>query len=68
LLRKPGDLNSNAGDTGAPTYRNFIDAGFQDVWIEVGKGQGFIRCQDPDLLNAVSALNRRIDLILFKNG
>ncbi|MGK0537279.1 endonuclease/exonuclease/phosphatase family protein, partial [Bacillus sp. 'calajunan'] len=24
--------------------------------------------QDPDLLNAVSSLNIRIDVILFKNG
>jgi endonuclease/exonuclease/phosphatase family metal-dependent hydrolase len=63
-----GDLNSNADGTGTPTYGNFIDAGFQDVWIEVRKGQGFTCCQDPGLLNAVSSLNRRIDFILFKNG
>lgn len=63
-----GDLNSNADGTGTPTYGNFINAGFQDVWIEVGEGQGFTCCQDPDLLNAVSSLIIRIDFILFKNG
>ncbi|CAM4103344.1 endonuclease/exonuclease/phosphatase family protein [Bacillus luti] len=63
-----GDLNSNAAGTGTPTYGNLINAGFQDVWTEVGKGQGFTCCQNPDLLNAVSSLNRRIDFILFKNG
>jgi len=63
-----GDLNSNADGTGTPTYRNFINAGFQDVWVKVGAGQGLTCCQDPALLNAVSSLNRRIDFILFKNG
>ncbi|MEI5937406.1 endonuclease/exonuclease/phosphatase family protein [Bacillus cereus group sp. Bce005] len=63
-----GDLNSNASGTGTPTYGYFINAGFQDVWIEVGEGQGFTCCQDSDLLNAASSLNRRIDFILFKNG
>ena len=63
-----GDLNSNADGTGTPTYGNLINAGFQDVWTQVGKGQGFTCCQEPDLLNAVSSLIRRIDFILFKNG
>lgn len=63
-----GDLNSNADGTGTPTYGNFINAGFRDIWIEAGKGQGFTCCQDADLLNALSSLNRRIDFILFKNG
>ncbi|XLP22147.1 endonuclease/exonuclease/phosphatase family protein [Bacillus toyonensis] len=63
-----GDLNSNADGTGTPTYGNFINAGFQDVWVEVGKGQGFTNQQDSDLLNAASSLNRRTDFILFKNG
>lgn len=63
-----GDLNSNADGTGTPTYGNFINAGFRDAWLEAGKGQGFTCCQDADLLNAVSSLNRRIDFILFKNG
>ncbi|MFC3884044.1 endonuclease/exonuclease/phosphatase family protein [Bacillus songklensis] len=63
-----GDLNSNTDGTGTPTYQNFINAGFRDVWIEVGKGQGFTCCQDSDLLNTVSSLSRRIDFILFKNG
>ncbi|MFB5588726.1 endonuclease/exonuclease/phosphatase family protein [Bacillus cereus group sp. BfR-BA-01403] len=63
-----GDLNSNANGTGTPTYGNLINAGFQDAWTRVGKGQGFTCCQDPDLLNAISSLNRRIDFILFKNG
>ncbi|MGE8203308.1 endonuclease/exonuclease/phosphatase family protein [Heyndrickxia sp. NPDC080065] len=62
-----GDLNSNAEGNGI-TYRNFISAGFHDVWREVGKGHRFTCCQDPDLLNAVSGLDSRIDFILFKNG
>ncbi|WP_238402809.1 endonuclease/exonuclease/phosphatase family protein [Paenibacillus mesophilus] len=63
-----GDFNSNAGGKGEPTYNKFIKAGFMDVWKKAGKGRGYTCCQDSDLLNAVSTLNRRIDLILFKNG
>lgn len=60
-----GDLNSTVG---MPTYEMFIRAGFHDVWQEVGKGDGFTAHQAPDLINAASALNSRIDYILFKNG
>jgi len=63
-----GDINSNADGSETPTYGIFINAGFQDVWKEVGIGPGFTCCQAPDLLNAASGLNRRIDFILFKNG
>jgi endonuclease/exonuclease/phosphatase family metal-dependent hydrolase len=61
-----GDLNSppNSG-----TYKLFIlNSGFHDVWSEAGEGPGFTCCQAPDLSNAVSGLNQRIDYILFKNG
>ncbi|MEY9870409.1 endonuclease/exonuclease/phosphatase family metal-dependent hydrolase [Peribacillus sp. B2I2] len=60
-----GDLNSIPNST---TYNLFINAGFHDVWSKVGKGPEFTCCQAPDLLNAVSMLNQRIDYILFKNG
>lgn len=60
-----GDLNSIPNSS---TYNLFINAGFQDVWARVNGGQGFTAVQSPDLLNAVSLLNRRIDYILFKNG
>lgn len=60
-----GDLNAIPNST---TYNLFINAGFHDVWSQVGKGPGFTCCQAPDLLNAVSMLNRRVDYILFKNG
>lgn len=60
-----GDLNSTP-DSQAIQF--FISAGFQDVWSEVGEGNGFTCCQGADLLNALSTLNRRIDYILFKIG
>lgn len=60
-----GDLNSIPGSS---TYQIFVSAGFQDVWSEVGAGSGFTSYQTPDLLNATSTLNKRIDYILFKNG
>ncbi|TNP10801.1 endonuclease [Bacillus tropicus] len=60
-----GDLNSSPNSS---TNNLFIAAGFKDTWNKVGKGQGFTAEQGPDLLNAVSLLNQRIDYILFKNG
>lgn len=60
-----GDLNSIPNST---PYNLFINAGFHDVWSQVGNGPGFTAHQSPDLLNAVSLLNERIDYILFKNG
>ncbi|MEH7343150.1 endonuclease/exonuclease/phosphatase family protein [Bacillus sp. JJ1532] len=63
-----GDLNSDADGTGTPTYGNFRLEGFGDVWEGAGQGDGFTCCQDADLLNGLSLLNRRIDFILFKNG
>lgn len=61
-----GDFNSNPNGSGTQTYGNLIAAGFQDTWVQSGKGNGFTCCQDPDLLSATSLLNERIDLILFK--
>lgn len=64
-----GDVNINKEMALPPTtYGNLLHNGFQDVWNEVGQGPGLTCCQDPDLLNAFSTLNRRIDCILYKNG
>lgn len=46
----------------------FINDGFRDDWIQVGKWKGLTCCQGSDLLNAASSLNKRIDFILLKNG
>lgn len=62
-----GDFNSEVNGSGAATYQNLIAAGFVDSRIEIDKGNGFTCCQDPNLLNAESRLNKRIDLILYKN-
>jgi hypothetical protein len=62
-----GDLNSNADGSGTQTYGLFINAGFHDIWNDAGTEFGFTAHQAPDLLNALSGLNRRIDFILFKN-
>lgn len=63
-----GDFNSKADNTVRGTYRNLINAGFTDTWLTGDYGDGFTCCQDADLLNAVSTLNERIDLILMKNN
>jgi len=62
-----GDFNEDANGSKRPIYKEFLNAGFNDVWVEAGKGSGFTCCQAHDLLNAASLLSRRIDWILFRN-
>jgi endonuclease/exonuclease/phosphatase family metal-dependent hydrolase len=71
-----GDLNSDAeGRPGTPswtsTYGTLIAAGFQDSWELAHPGHphtGFTCCQEKDLLNPVSDLEERIDLVLIRSG
>jgi endonuclease/exonuclease/phosphatase family metal-dependent hydrolase len=61
-----GDFNSNSDGSG-PTYNKLIsEGGFTDTWEIAGKGDGFTCCQDADVLNLISQLFVRIDLILFR--
>ncbi len=62
-----GDFNSNADAGEAPTYDSLIDAGFIDGWNVAGEESGFTAFQARDLLNPISTLSERIDLILFRN-
>lgn len=63
-----GDFNSNADGMESPTYDMLIDAGFMDGWDISGKGPGFTAFQARDLLNPISTLSKRIDLILLRNS
>lgn len=63
-----GDFNSNADGSGTPTYDILIDAGFKDAWTIDGEGLGFTAFQARDLLNPISTLSERIDLILFRDN
>ena len=63
-----GDFNSNAAGSEAPVYDMLMDAGFSDAWDIAGKGPGFTAFQARDLINPVSTLSQRIDLILFRDG
>ena len=60
-----GDLNSPGDGTGV-TYNDLMSAGFSDAWTEAGSGPDLTCCEAGDLLNAASALNRRIDFVLFR--
>lgn len=60
------DFNSKGDGTGTPTYSKIIDAGFIDAWNIRGKGNGFTCCQAENLLNQVSLLDERLDLVLFR--
>ncbi|HSG50237.1 MAG TPA: endonuclease/exonuclease/phosphatase family protein [Longimicrobiales bacterium] len=68
-----GDLNSDAeaveGDRSwTATYGKFTGAGFVDAWTQaVGDtGVGYTCCHDPDLMNAASGLDERIDFVLVR--
>jgi endonuclease/exonuclease/phosphatase family metal-dependent hydrolase len=69
-----GDFNS-AANHDAPTaaktaaYRMFRRAGYADVWLrESGSAGGATCCQAPDLTNAESLLDERLDLVLVRWG
>ncbi|MCG8501770.1 MAG: endonuclease/exonuclease/phosphatase family protein [Firmicutes bacterium] len=62
-----GDFNADAEGSRSATYNMLINAGFTDAWTVAGEGPGFTAFQARDLLNPVSTLSERIDLILFRN-
>ncbi len=60
-----GDFNTAAPEgTG---YQIFLSAGYVDVWQMDSEGTGKTCCQDDDILNEVSDLSKRIDLIFVRN-
>ncbi|WP_238883851.1 endonuclease/exonuclease/phosphatase family protein [Clostridium sp. YIM B02551] len=63
-----GDFNANASVPVSPIYTLFVTLGFKDTWVVGGVGDGFTAFQDDDVLNAISSLSRRIDLIFTRNG
>ncbi len=68
-----GDFNSAAAGTTpvfqTATYGNMIAAGFSDAWSAVHSGvDGFTAAQAGNLLNPVSQLSDRIDLILTRGA
>ncbi|NNF99884.1 MAG: hypothetical protein HKM93_10940 [Desulfobacteraceae bacterium] len=72
--RKPvvliGDFNSGPNDAEMQPYHLLSAAGFADAW-ERRWGRpdpGYTCCQEPDLLNAVSFLDERIDQIWVRNA
>ena len=64
-----GDLNTAPGNTWTDSYGKFTDAGFTDLWTRAQPGApGPTCCQDNDLLNPVSILDRRFDLVFYRNS
>jgi endonuclease/exonuclease/phosphatase family metal-dependent hydrolase len=63
-----GDFNSDA-DAGGAAYGALLGAGFEDAWAHLMGGQpGYTCCQEADLLNPVSALSQRLDLVLYRKA
>jgi endonuclease/exonuclease/phosphatase family metal-dependent hydrolase len=68
-----GDFNTDPRDDPSnptfPTYQLLIGAGFSDAWKERYPSlPGFTCCQAADLLNPVSTLDTRIDLLLTRGS
>ena len=64
-----GDFNVSATIPSDLTYGQFIAAGFVDAWTRKRPSDpGLTCCQAVNLLNPVSQLNRRVDLILYRGG
>ncbi len=64
-----GDFNSSPSVFDPrPAYATLAAAGYLDLWnLRQGPfDPGFTCCQDEDLLNAVSVLDERIDLVLSR--
>ncbi len=63
-----GDLNTAPGNTWTDSYGKFTDAGFTDLWTVGAPGDpGPTCCQDSDLLNPNSLLDRRFDLVFYRD-
>jgi endonuclease/exonuclease/phosphatase family metal-dependent hydrolase len=62
-----GDFNSAADGSTTQTY-SLLRQSFSDAWINGNQqSPGFTCCQAADLLNKLSLLRERIDLVLTKN-
>jgi endonuclease/exonuclease/phosphatase family metal-dependent hydrolase len=61
-----GDLNTAPGNTWTDSYGKFTAAGYTDLWSLGAPGDpGPTCCQDSDLLNTASILDRRFDLVFY---
>ena len=62
-----GDLNTAADGSTTATYGDFQAAGFADAWNEARPNDpGYTDGQEPDLMNAVSEVSKRIDFVLLR--
>ncbi|MBW2419961.1 MAG: hypothetical protein JRH19_15565 [Deltaproteobacteria bacterium] len=64
-----GDFNSSDQDPITQPYSLLTNAGYVDSWTRLAghPGLGYTCCQAADLLNAVSLLDERVDLIFVRN-
>jgi endonuclease/exonuclease/phosphatase family metal-dependent hydrolase len=52
-----------------PPYQQFVEAGFDDVWtLRPRLDPGFTCCQAADLMNRVSLLDQRIDVVFSRTA
>ena len=61
----PLDFNTDATQT--PGYQHLRSAGYVDTWQMDAEASGNTCCQDADILNEISQLSIRIDMIFLRN-
>ena len=62
-----GDFNSAANVLTTRSYGMLTSAGFHDAWVERHPtDSGLTCCQAPDLLNATSTLDQRVDFVFWR--
>ncbi len=61
-----GDLNTDAIAGTDPTYSQFMNTGYEDLW-GANMGTGLSCCHAPLLDNAASTFAERIDFVLSRN-
>ena len=61
-----GDLNTDAIAGTDPTYAQFMNTGYEDLW-GTSLGTGLSCCHAPLLDNAASTFAERIDFVLSRN-
>lgn len=62
-----GDFSTDELGGTSPGSQMVLGAGFLDLWDAGGHGAGVTCCEAPDLSNAISELDRRVDIIYYRD-
>lgn len=63
-----GDFSTDEFGGISPGSLMVLGAGFVDLWDAGGQGPGVTCCEAPDLANPISRLDRRVDVIYYRDA